>query len=295
MPKFSVIPQRILDSSVWSLPSDDRVVWLTMLFMADMDGVVETTIPGLARRAVVAEPVVVKALHTFSSPDPYSSNPEHDGRRIEKVDRGWRLLNWDTVLAEQAARRIRERNRLRAYRARKKAEREAAKSNNDGDANAVRHAKTSTRTAYTEGRGTRDEQGLNTSLAVARSPVGSGAPAPQAAGGLASGPAVEERRTVHTVFEARVPGAPNPLLEGKRSEHELELLALIREAAQLTGKDETEVCERFTSYRGPDGEMRRGSMNPASLSDDRLLRSLQDARATLAKLRAKRGGNGRLG
>ena len=34
------------------------------------------------------------AIAVLTSPDENSSNPENEGRRIEKVVGGWRVLNW---------------------------------------------------------------------------------------------------------------------------------------------------------------------------------------------------------
>ena len=44
----------ILDSTVWATPATVRVVWITMLAMADEHGVVSASVGGLARRAVVS-------------------------------------------------------------------------------------------------------------------------------------------------------------------------------------------------------------------------------------------------
>lgn len=87
----------ILDSSVWSHDSDTRIVWITLLAMQDKDGYIFGAIDGIARRAVLPIEVVESAMNIFLSPDPRSSDlnahPEHEGRRIEVAQRGWRLLN----------------------------------------------------------------------------------------------------------------------------------------------------------------------------------------------------------
>lgn len=83
----------ILDSTIWleSLPT--RVVWITMLAMADGDGVVAASVPGLARRAGVTRPECEAALEILTEPDPDSKTPDHEGRRIEKIEGGWVILN----------------------------------------------------------------------------------------------------------------------------------------------------------------------------------------------------------
>ncbi len=83
----------ILDSTVWQEPAPTKLVWITMLAMKDWDQVVWASEPGLAARAGVTLEECQEALRKLSSPDPLSRSREHEGRRIEKVDRGWRVLN----------------------------------------------------------------------------------------------------------------------------------------------------------------------------------------------------------
>lgn len=83
----------ITASTVWQEPAGTRLTWITMLAMADKNGDVFASIPGLARIANVSIPEVEVALKCFLSPDPYSRTKDHDGRRIAEIDGGWRLLN----------------------------------------------------------------------------------------------------------------------------------------------------------------------------------------------------------
>lgn len=77
---------------------------------------------GLMRAANITLEETDDAIRILTSPDEDSSNPENEGRRIEKVVGGWRVLNWDyyrTMAMSQAAReeaRIRQQN----FRANKK-------------------------------------------------------------------------------------------------------------------------------------------------------------------------------
>lgn len=84
----------IVMSTVWTYDSDTRVVWVTLLALADERGVIVGTIPGLAKVAGVSLEATRKAMDIFLSPDPDSGSKEFDGRRIETIDRGWRLLNY---------------------------------------------------------------------------------------------------------------------------------------------------------------------------------------------------------
>jgi hypothetical protein len=83
----------ILDSSIWSEDSDVRIVWITLLARKDAAGIVICTLPGLARAAVVPLEKAELAIQKFLAPDNYSRTKEDDGRRIEEVEGGWRILN----------------------------------------------------------------------------------------------------------------------------------------------------------------------------------------------------------
>jgi len=82
----------IVMSTVWTYDSDTKVVWVTLLAMADERGIVVGTIPGLAKMAGVTVEATRKAMAIFLAPDPDSGSKEFEGRRIETIDRGWRLL-----------------------------------------------------------------------------------------------------------------------------------------------------------------------------------------------------------
>jgi len=90
---FTKLFSSITESTIWCEDSDIRVVWITMLAMSDKNGRIWASIPGLAKRAAVSIEQTESALNKFLSPDPYSRTKEHEGRRIEVIDGGWRLLN----------------------------------------------------------------------------------------------------------------------------------------------------------------------------------------------------------
>ena len=72
---------------------ETRLVWITMLAMADQDGLVEASVPGLAERAKVPLADTMAALKAFMSPDQWSRSKAHEGRRIEDCEGGWFVLN----------------------------------------------------------------------------------------------------------------------------------------------------------------------------------------------------------
>ena len=85
----------ILTSSIWSQDPSTRLVWITMLAMADVEGYVKAAPSGLARAANVPVKDCQRALDVFQEPDEESFTKEHEGRRIEKVEGGWLLLNYE--------------------------------------------------------------------------------------------------------------------------------------------------------------------------------------------------------
>ncbi len=90
---FTKLFSSITESTIWCEPSETRIVWITMLAMADKNGRVWASVPGLANRAQVSLSDAQKALKKFLSPDEHSRTKDHEGRRIEPIDGGWRLLN----------------------------------------------------------------------------------------------------------------------------------------------------------------------------------------------------------
>lgn len=105
---FSKLFASIVTSTIWREPDHIRIVWVTMLATCDKHGVVLASIPGLAAIANTSLEHCLDALDRLMSPDPWSRTKDHDGRRIEEVRGGWRLLNHsryrdrDTVAASEA-------------------------------------------------------------------------------------------------------------------------------------------------------------------------------------------------
>jgi hypothetical protein len=92
---FTKLFSSITESTIWSESSDVRLVWITMLAMADRRGRVWASVPGLANRARVPLADCREALAKFLGPDPDSRTQAFEGRRIEVIDGGWRLLNYE--------------------------------------------------------------------------------------------------------------------------------------------------------------------------------------------------------
>lgn len=103
----------ILDSSLWtSQDIETKVVWITLLAMADADGYVHAAIPGIAHRAGVSLESCERAMKIFLEPDPLSRSQKYEGRRIARHDRDWVILNYAEFRARADKEAEKERKRL---------------------------------------------------------------------------------------------------------------------------------------------------------------------------------------
>lgn len=112
----------IVTSTIWREDDKTRIVWITLLAIKNRHGEVAGSIPGLAALANVSIPDCEAALQRLSSPDPYSRTKENEGRRIEAIEGGWRILNharYRNAMSEEE-RRAYQADWQRKYRQRKK-------------------------------------------------------------------------------------------------------------------------------------------------------------------------------
>ena len=93
MAGYTKLFSSIIASTIWRAGDKTRLVWITMLAMADQFGVVEASVPGLSDMARVTVDECREALDELQQPDPDSRSSDQEGRRIEAVDGGWRLIN----------------------------------------------------------------------------------------------------------------------------------------------------------------------------------------------------------
>lgn len=90
---YTKLFSQIITSTIWQEPNDCRVLWITMLALKDADHVCRATVPSLAKLADISVEQCEDYLERFQQPDKYSRSQEHEGRRIEKVEDGWYILN----------------------------------------------------------------------------------------------------------------------------------------------------------------------------------------------------------
>ncbi|HUS88160.1 MAG TPA: hypothetical protein VMW91_02125 [Desulfosporosinus sp.] len=90
---YSPLFASILTSTLWQESYSTRLLWVTMLALADETDTVYASVPGLAFQARITEEECREGLNRFMSPDPDSRTKEFEGRRVKAVDGGWFLLN----------------------------------------------------------------------------------------------------------------------------------------------------------------------------------------------------------
>jgi hypothetical protein len=93
MSGYTKLFSSILDSTIWRESKETKIVWITMLAKADKNGLVESSLPGLADAAKVSRQECIDALKVLGSPDLDSRTKAYDGRRIQEVEGGWLILN----------------------------------------------------------------------------------------------------------------------------------------------------------------------------------------------------------
>lgn len=120
MSGYTKLFNSILASTIWREDDKTRIVWITMLAMADKNGCVEASIPGLADMARVTIAECEAALEKLSSPDKYSRTPDNEGRRIETKLGGWYILNHPKYRAKMGADERREYLRIKQQEQRDK-------------------------------------------------------------------------------------------------------------------------------------------------------------------------------
>jgi len=91
---FTKLDSNIVHSSIWSESIETRVLWITMLALANKDGYVACSLPGLARAANISVEATENALVVLTSPDQYSRTSDNEGRRVEKTEGGWIIINY---------------------------------------------------------------------------------------------------------------------------------------------------------------------------------------------------------
>lgn len=117
---FAKLFGNIVTSTIWCEDNETRLVWITMLAISDKYGNVSGSIPGLAQISRVSVKGCRNAIQKFLSPDPDSRTQEHEGCRIEEIEGGWHIINYQKYREMQRSAERREYLRIKKRESREK-------------------------------------------------------------------------------------------------------------------------------------------------------------------------------
>lgn len=132
MSSFALLWSSILRSSLWIEESKEtKILWVTLLALRDSEGVVRSSLVGLADAAKLTLDECQKSLKVLLDPDEHDSSGVEDGRRLLVVPGGWKLTNHDIYrfsteakrlfwAAQKAEQREREKRQLEEFEKEKK-------------------------------------------------------------------------------------------------------------------------------------------------------------------------------
>lgn len=113
---------KLITSSLWDEAPEARLVFLSMLAIADQNGYVD--VPNeraLARVLNLPDDYLKRGLDVLMKPDPGSRTASHEGRRIVRQEPGWLCVNYEQYREFRSAKQEADRIRIAALRAAKAA------------------------------------------------------------------------------------------------------------------------------------------------------------------------------
>ena len=113
MAGYTKLFSSILMSSIWEEDTDTRIVWVTLLALADQDGHVDGTVHSVARVARVSVEACQSAMDTFLNTDPMDRSGVMDGRRVIPEHGGWTLVNYNAYRHRMSDEDRKQRDRVR--------------------------------------------------------------------------------------------------------------------------------------------------------------------------------------
>lgn len=133
MDGFTKLHAKIVTSTIWDAPDHVRLMFITLLAIADQDGNIEGSPGSFAAIARVSKEQARDAFEVLMSPDPDSTDGT-DGVRIEQLTSGvYHIKNHKHYRSRQTRRQAMQARYSATYRERKKARKEREPSH-DADA-----------------------------------------------------------------------------------------------------------------------------------------------------------------
>ena len=119
---YNKLFSKITDSSIWTEDPETCKVWITLLAKMDQFGVAQlASIKNVSMASGVPLDKTMEAIEKFEQPDCESSDPEFEGRRIERTAGGWIILNAEKykAIATLEEKRAKDRRSQQLFRERK--------------------------------------------------------------------------------------------------------------------------------------------------------------------------------
>lgn len=116
--------RKLLTSSIWREDTETKIIWITLLAMANEDGIVDCWIPGVSAMSGIDMNKTEEVLTRLTEPDKYSRTTANEGRRIEYTDVNGtnciRILNHELYRGFQSKKQAKDAERQRKRRERDK-------------------------------------------------------------------------------------------------------------------------------------------------------------------------------
>ena len=91
---FTKLDERILQSSIMAENAEIFKVWIAFLAAADFEGIARVSAVYIASCCHLSIETVDMAIEKLSSPDKYSRSLNDEGKRLERIDGGYKLINY---------------------------------------------------------------------------------------------------------------------------------------------------------------------------------------------------------
>ena len=121
---FTKLWANIIHSSIWHEGHDTLRVWIYLLAMVGPDGIAQTSVPDVSARCFIPPDRTREILLKLSEPDLDSRSLNDEGRRIERVDGGYFVINYQKYreMRDEEERKRQVREAVRRHRQRQKEE-----------------------------------------------------------------------------------------------------------------------------------------------------------------------------
>lgn len=105
-------------SSLWAEDAETCKLWITILALKDRNHIVTKNLIGLSHASRIPIDRTREIIEKFLSPDPYSTTPDHEGRRLKELPEGYLVLNGEKYreMGWSDDKKEYERQRKRDYR-----------------------------------------------------------------------------------------------------------------------------------------------------------------------------------